>query len=499
MKKKTFIIICENAIFFFKKKVRRLLGNGGTAARKVSGAVPHDLGSPCEEPWTKVNVYNFQDVSRWKDLGPKFVLTVLRDYEATKSKRFVAAVFPTVIYVYIYTYDTIEREIKNKCVRGVGYLFFFLSLSHSLLHNPPPPPHTRSMNEQVIEVMASVAKFDKDGDGLIENSGFPDQTYDIWSVNGPSAYTGGLWVASLAASLKLAEIAEEAAMISKDASKSEEVGMSAAASDGLIALAAAVKATYAPMFEKAKVAYEEKLWNGQYFNYDSSDGHNSDSVMSDQCAGLWYARACSLEPTVDPEKAARALRTVYQYNVTSYCEGRRGCVNGMKPASVKHPNGIVDNNSMQSREVWTGTTYAVAAAMLQEFGAEHDARQLKLKTPSPTSKLLYTPQPNKPTTPAAAAMKKTSDNDNNNHHQQPSLWDAAFGTIKGMWLSGWNELGYWYATPEGWEASGNYRSLGYMRPLSIWAMQYAIEKNDLISKHEKEKAAKAEGKPGAFF
>jgi hypothetical protein len=37
-----------------------------------------------------------------------------------------------------------------------------------------------------------VETFDRDGDGLIENSGFPDQTYDIWTVQGPSAYTGTL-------------------------------------------------------------------------------------------------------------------------------------------------------------------------------------------------------------------------------------------------------------------------------------------------------------------
>jgi hypothetical protein len=35
--------------------------------------------------------------------------------------------------------------------------------------------------------------------------------------------------------------------------------------------------------------------------------------------------------------------------------------------------------------------------------------------------------------------------------------------------------GYWFATPEAWELSGNFRSLGYMRPLSIWAMQFALE------------------------
>lgn len=28
-------------------------------------------------------------------------------------------------------------------------------------------------------------KFDQDGDGLIENSGFADQTYDGWTVTGP--------------------------------------------------------------------------------------------------------------------------------------------------------------------------------------------------------------------------------------------------------------------------------------------------------------------------
>lgn len=34
-------------------------------------------------------------------------------------------------------------------------------------------------------VMASELKFDLDGDGLIENSGFADQTYDGWTVTGP--------------------------------------------------------------------------------------------------------------------------------------------------------------------------------------------------------------------------------------------------------------------------------------------------------------------------
>lgn len=33
--------------------------------------------------------------------------------------------------------------------------------------------------------MESEIKFDLDGDGLIENSGYADQTYDGWTVTGP--------------------------------------------------------------------------------------------------------------------------------------------------------------------------------------------------------------------------------------------------------------------------------------------------------------------------
>jgi non-lysosomal glucosylceramidase len=40
--------------------------------------------------------------------------------------------------------------------------------------------------------------------------------------------------------------------------------------------------------------------------------------------------------------------------------GKFGAMNGM------HPNGTLDTTSMQSREIWTGVTYSIAAAMIQE-------------------------------------------------------------------------------------------------------------------------------------
>lgn len=37
-------------------------------------------------------------------------------------------------------------------------------------------------------------------------------------------------------------------------------------------------------------------------------------------------------------------------------------------------------------------------------------------------------------------------------------------------------LRYSFQTPEGWNNNDEYRSLGYMRPLAIWAMQWALSR-----------------------
>lgn len=51
---------------------------------------------------------------------------------------------------------------------------------------------------------------------------------------------------------------------------------------------------------------------------------------------------------------------VYDYNVMKVQDGRRGAVNGM------FPDGKIDMSTMQSREIWSGVTYALAATMIQQ-------------------------------------------------------------------------------------------------------------------------------------
>ncbi|XP_038989507.1 non-lysosomal glucosylceramidase-like isoform X2 [Phoenix dactylifera] len=311
----------------------QLLHDGKWASRKVLGAVPHDLG--LYDPWFKVNAYTLYNTDRWKDLNPKFVLQVYRDTVATGDKSFAQAVWPSVYMA-----------------------------------------------------MAYMDQFDKDKDGMIENEGFPDQTYDVWSVTGVSAYSGGLWVAALqAASAMAREVGDKS---------SEEL--------------------FWNKYQKAKSVYE-KLWNGSYFNYDNSGGKTSSSIQADQLAGQWYAKACGLMPIVDKEKAQSALERVFSFNVLKFKDGKRGAVNGMRP------DGTVDMSAMQSREIWPGVTYSIAAAMIQEGMVETGLR-----------------------------------------------------TAQGIYDAAWSQegLGYSFQTPEAWNNDDQYRSLCYMRPLAIWAMQWAI-------------------------
>ena len=120
--------------------------------------MPHDLGSPSEQPWAKLNAYNFQDVSRWKDLGPKFILQVYRDYRHLTARPHAA-----------------EGSVSISVTPVLGMTELLSEIYPALL-----------------AVMQSTEAFDTDRDGMIENSGFPDQTYDIWTATGVHAYCGGV-------------------------------------------------------------------------------------------------------------------------------------------------------------------------------------------------------------------------------------------------------------------------------------------------------------------
>jgi non-lysosomal glucosylceramidase len=253
--------------------------SGMRAPRKVGGTVPHDVGGPDDDPFVRPNWYRFQDVNDWKDLGPKFVLQAWRDAIAAgvDGTALIEAVWPTV-----------------------------------------------------EDVLTRLSRFDRDGDGLPEHDGRPDQTYDTWPMHGPSAYGGSLWLAAVAAAEAMAE----------------RIGLVDRATH------------WAGWFERGQVAYDRRLWRADHYAYDDGHGPSSDSIMADQLAGQWYADATGLGEILPSDRIETALRTIHRRNVCGFADGRMGAVNGTRP------DGSVDATSEQSAEVWVGTTYALAAFMI---------------------------------------------------------------------------------------------------------------------------------------
>lgn len=250
---------------------------GGRAIRKEPGALPHDVGGPADDPFFKLNHYHLQDVNVWKDLNSKFVLLVWQVASVLGDRQLAGAAWPAV-------------------VRAMRYL----------------------------------AAFDRDGDGLPEHDGVPDQTYDTWPMLGPSAYGGSLWIAALRAGSALGEMAGDDSVV----------------------------AWLRELLERAQVAFEQKLWTGSYYRYDAGGGPSGDSIMADQLAGQWWADATGLGQIAPDEHIGQALRTVFSRNVLGFGDGRMGAVNGMRP------DGTVDDSGEQSQEVWVGTSFALAAFML---------------------------------------------------------------------------------------------------------------------------------------
>ncbi len=266
------------------------------AIRKAAGATPHDLGAPNEHVWEKTNYTSYQDCNLWKDLGSDFVLQVYRDYVLTGAN---------------------DIEFLVECW------------------------------DAIVETLHYLKAFDLDNDGIPENSGAPDQTFDDWRLHGVSAYCGGLWIAALEAAIAIGQIL----IINNDSSTIHES-----------------VTTFQTWLAQSRAIYQTTLWNGQYYRLDSQSG--SDVVMADQLCGQFYARLLSLPDVVPQECAESALKTVYdvcfiKFNQFVGSQGSEiqtpiGAANGVRPdGSPENPN------ATHPLEVWTGINFGLAAFLVQ--------------------------------------------------------------------------------------------------------------------------------------
>ena len=292
----------------------RVIGyNQAAAIRKAAGATPHDLGAANEHPWEQTNYTSYQDCNLWKDLPCDFVLQVYRDFLLTGGKD-----------------DRFLWDCWSAVVAALAYL----------------------------------KTFDRDGDGIPENGGAPDQTFDDWRLQGISAYCGGLWLAALEAAVAIAEYLA-AHPEPYEFSPEESVTPPDPVEMGKV---------YQTWLEQAKPLYQETLWNGRYYRLDSESG--SEVVMADQLCGQFYARLLGLADIVPEECALSALQAVYEacfikFNQISSNGGDRlGAANGVMPDGSPE-----DPNATHPLEVWTGINFGLGAFLMQ-MGMKEEAFEM---------------------------------------------------------------------------------------------------------------------------
>jgi non-lysosomal glucosylceramidase len=252
------------------------------APRKLAGATPHDLGAPNERPFEATNYTAYQDCNLWKDLASDFVLQVWRSFRLAPSGedlRFLAACWPAAV--------TSLRYLKQ---------------------------------------------FDANDDGLPDNGGAPDQTFDDWPLQGVSAYCGALWIAALEAALAMGQTLQL------------ELGLDTSAE----------QREFGGWLEQSRANFDTLLWNGDYYNIDAESG--TPVVMADQLCGDFYARLLGLPPVVADDRARSSLQAVKEACFESFQGGRLGVANGLRRDGTP-----LDPNGTHPLEVWTGINFGLAA------------------------------------------------------------------------------------------------------------------------------------------
>lgn len=340
------------------------------AIRKARGATPHDLGAPNEHPWEKTNYTSYQDCNQWKDLPSDFVIQVYRAFQLTGAEdlAFLAECWPSV-----------------------------------------------------VETLRYLKRFDADSDGIPENGGAPDQTFDDWRMQGVSAYCGGLWLAALECAIAMGDVLTQADL---------------APGNTPILLN-----QYRRWLDHGRSAYHQKLWNGRYYRLDTESG--SEVVMADQLCGQFMVRLLGL-PDIVPEGCDRStLAAIYdacfiQFNQYAQTHERPqnqkfagAQVGNFSAATLGVPigaaNGVLPNGSPEDPdsthqlEVWTGINFGLAAFLAQEGMVDE-------------------------------AM---------------AITQAVVEQIYGYGLQ--------FRTPEAITALGTFRACHYLRPLAIWGILHCLD------------------------
>ncbi|MGF1449578.1 MAG: GH116 family glycosyl hydrolase [Opitutales bacterium] len=181
---------------------------------------------------------------------------------------------------------------------------------------------------------------DKDGDGLPDMEGAMC-TYDNFPMYGPSSYVAGLWLSALTYAIEAAKVLGD--------SESE--------------------VAFAEWLQRGERVFEEKLWNGEYYDlYNDVGGQirgdRDAGCLTDQLIGQFTNHQCGLRPLLahSAGRKKKALRAILKRNYRDDL----GLANCQWPGDVFYHDVDPDCWNDQANTVWTGVELAFASFLLYE-------------------------------------------------------------------------------------------------------------------------------------
>ena len=205
----------------------------------------------------------------------------------------------------------------------------------------------RAQFPAVVAALDHLQVHDRDGDGLIENDGTPDQTFDNLPMKGPSSYCGGLWIAALLAGAALADEAGEAGRAG----------------------------SWRAQADRARAAFVDKLWNGDWFRVDT-EGVFSDALFIEQLLGPFLARRLGLGEIVPEDMARRALTSLYRISFLEAGQGQGAVSLARVPDSARAHLPHQDDTTFQTAEIQPGFNFSLAA-QFEAWGMDAEADHLR--------------------------------------------------------------------------------------------------------------------------
>jgi non-lysosomal glucosylceramidase len=272
---------------------RRRMSGGGTFPLLLKGALPRDLGGPAEDPFVTPNAYSWRDSTLWKDLNSLFVILMARDARRAGPK-WLQRHFPAI-----------------------------------------------------EAAMDHLAGFDRDGDGLIENDGIADQSFDAIVMKGASAYCAGLWLAALLAGVEVARTLGNAGRARQ-----------------WLALGA-----------KGREAFDKKLWAGSHYRTDT-EGPYRDCLFIEQLFGPFLALRYGFGEIVPAEQAQIALKALFDTNFRVTGQGRGAITLATRDGKMIAGTATDADPTVQTAEVLIGANLSFAA-QLEAWGLTDEADILR--------------------------------------------------------------------------------------------------------------------------